>query len=193
MLKCLMDMDGVLTDLVSRMNEFHDLPNPYDNKDCQGIFRLEHAHQRNLGRLVNIWDDLGISFWEGLEWMPDGQAILQLAEDYFGKRNVCILSSPMKASTGGADCIVGKLQWLTNNTPDYDRRYMLGSAKQFCANPEHVLIDDRDSNVNTFRKHGGQAFLVPRLWNSRYAELTGKGVDRNTYAVEELCKYLETL
>ena len=46
------------------------------------------------------------------------------------------------------------------------RQFLIGPSKHLCANPETLLIDDSDKNVDSFRKCGGQAVLVPRPWNS---------------------------
>jgi len=51
--------------------------------------------------------------------------------------------------------------------PQFQRRFLFGPAKAFCASPERVLIDDYDGNVDKFRAAGGHAILVPQSYNSR--------------------------
>jgi hypothetical protein len=46
---------------------------------------------------------------------------------------------------------------------------MLGSQKWLMAKPEHILIDDSDENCTLFRENGGQAVIVPRVWNSLHS------------------------
>jgi len=171
-MKCLMDMDGVLVDMINGMCKRLRVDNPYRNPDNWGIFEMEHACKRNglSVTAADMWHDLPASFWEELDWTPDGREILKRAEDFFGKENVCLLSSPLRASGAGPSSIIGKMRWIVKHLPEYGRRYLFGSQKQFCANANHVLIDDRDSNVDEFARHGGKVFLVPRLWNRGHAD-----------------------
>lgn len=64
--------------------------------------------------------------------------------------------------------MAGKLRWIEEWMPDYSRRYLFGAAKQFCAGPGSVLLDDHSKNTERFVEHGGTAILVPGPWNSNY-------------------------
>jgi hypothetical protein len=44
------------------------------------------------------------------------------------------------------------------------------APKRLLAKPDHVLIDDKDSNVEEFIKDGGRAYMPPQPWNSRHKE-----------------------
>ena len=158
MLKCLLDMDGVLVDCEKGLCKVHNRKSPFPDK-------------KNLGQydMAPLWGMSGEEmfrpcehdFWANLDFMLDAHKILSLVENRFGQENICILSSP----TRNLGCMSGKLAWLQKNLPQYSRRFLFGSQKQFCAHSKTVLIDDRDSNVDSFIAHGGRAFLVARPWN----------------------------
>ena len=164
-MKCLLDLDGVLTDFMSAAHQFHGLPYSYEDYpyplgewDCLPPATANMTPQE-------FWGRLGADFWANLPWMPDGKAILCLLETYFGPENICLLSSP----TGLAESVSGKVRWIQQNMPEYRRRFLIGPTKHFCAHRGVVLIDDADHNVTSFGEYGGLAVLVPRKWN------TGRG------------------
>jgi hypothetical protein len=89
--------------------------------------------------------------------------LLSGAINLVGTENICILTNP-RPEPG---CIPGKLAWIRDYLPPWlHDQYLIGKPKHLCAYPEALLIDDCDKNVNAFRKHGGEAILVPRPWNS---------------------------
>ena len=47
---------------------------------------------------------------------------------------------------------------------------LAGASKARLARPNTILIDDSDANVTAYREACCPAILVPRPWNSRYAE-----------------------
>lgn len=154
MLKCLLDMDGVLVDFVKGAAKVHGFkPEDVDCWDFPAKFGIAKA---------DFWGVLGSDFWAELEWSVDGKAILEAAERTFGKENVCLLSSP--CDTIG--CTDGKVRWIREHMPNYRRRFLLGPAKEFAASPNRWLIDDYEGNIESFTKAGGNAILVPRPWNA---------------------------
>lgn len=162
-MQCLLDLDGVLVDFVGGACRFHGRKNPYvfDPVNTRGQWDV-------VGLLgmdpTEFWQGLDRYFWRSLDWMEDGREILEVVENKFGKENVCLLSLP--CDTVG--CCDGKREWVREHLPDYSRRLLLGSAKEFAASPERVLIDDYPSNVERFGEAGGQSLLVPRPWNVLY-------------------------
>ncbi len=156
-------MDGVLVDFVGGARKFYNLPDVYADPKNYGVWDFISL----LGMdEKEFWKPLGAEFWANLEPTPDCQEILEIVENYFGKENVCLLTSPAPND----ECPTGKMRYIRKNLPDYSRRYLMGPAKEFCANKKHWLIDDRDSNVDSF--HGGQVCLVPRPWNRNHREQT---------------------
>jgi len=104
---------------------------------------------------------LGKDFWQNLPWLPTGRKVLTLVEDYFGRDNVCLFSFPSYNPEGAT----GKILWIRKNLPDYTNRFLLGTLKYFCANPNIVLLDDKEKNVREFKQYGGLAIQVPTLGN----------------------------
>jgi hypothetical protein len=121
--------------------------------------------------LGDFWDGVQgedpDAFWEGLEWMEDGKAILSQAEAWWGAENICLLTSP---SIGTAS---GKLRWIEREMPEYARagRFLIGRAKHFVAHRDSILIDDSDHNCEKFAAEGGTGMLIPRYWNSGHAHI----------------------
>ncbi len=157
-MKCMLDMDGVVADIVNGACKARGVDNPYHGSSKHiGSYFLAEA----IGMTHDEFWNFDFDFWANLEWMCDGKEILEFVESAFGKDNVCLLTSPV--DTPG--CVDGKRAWIAKNMPDYKRRCLIGSAKEFCANPKSVLIDDHSVNTEKFEAAGGHTILVPRVWN----------------------------
>jgi len=163
-MKIFMDVDDVLADFVGGMCRLHDKENPYAeplDTESAGVWEIEKL----LGLTVEeFWTPAGGKFWGGLELMPDGKSILSLAENAVGAENVCLLTTPPLNPESAS----GKIWWIERCLPNYNRRFLIGPPKQFCAHKDAILIDDADHNVDAFVKAGGKAILVPRAWNSAW-------------------------
>ncbi len=108
-------------------------------------------------------------FWAGLSPTPKCFDLVNLAEDHFGRDNVCILTSPIL--TPG--CAEGKLRWLRMHLPRYARKCLIGPCKELCASPQALLVDDSEDNCRKFEAWRGKTVLVPAPWNRAHA-LTGQ-------------------
>lgn len=159
--RLLVDMDGVLTDFVSHICQLHGRDNPYLGDKHLGLFDMDKIWGMSASE---FWSPCGYEFWSTMDWMPDGAATLNHCEQLVGPENVCILTAP--CATAG--CVDGKRDWIANRAPEYKKRVLIGSCKEFLACDNNILIDDRDENVQKFREAGGCAFLVPRPWNSAH-------------------------
>jgi 5'(3')-deoxyribonucleotidase len=154
-MKAILDMDGVLVDFVNGSLRHHGLTlDPYPVGKWNFVLDLDITEKE-------FFQSLGKSFWEHLDWMPDGKEILAMVLRNFRPEDVCLLTSP--CDTEG--CIDGKRAWIAKHMPDFSRRVLFGSAKEFVAGPQRILIDDSDSNCEKFVKAGGNSVLVPRIWN----------------------------
>lgn len=119
-------------------------------------------HPSRVFTEAGFWGAIRREFWASVPPSRELSLVFQCA-DYVGAENVCILSSP----TLDPDCLAGKLEWIQRFLPKrYQRQYLIGPRKHFCARPDALLIDDRDQNVKDFIACGGQAILMPRPWNS---------------------------
>lgn len=186
MQKCLLDMDGVIANWVGATCLDLGVRNPYeyDPDNCNGrwdIFRLlgrTEAEEDAYYASINNYE-----FWRDLEPMPEAHEIVDTLCEYFGRHNVCILSSPGHMEMS----MPGKVMWLRKHFPYFaeNANFMFGKGKHFCAHPDAVLIDDFDKNVEAFREHNGKAFLVPRPWNADYAQ--------EPNLIQTLKNFLETL
>ncbi len=148
---CYLDMDGVLVDFVAGAYRF------FKQEYIPGTAKWDF--QKTMGiDAVTFWNSLDRRFWAALDWMPEGKDLLANLEDRFDE--IVILTSPCK--TDG--CMDGKLDWIKQHIPKYERQYYMGTAKSSAASPRHLLIDDYDVNIEKFAKHG-HTMLVPRSWN----------------------------
>lgn len=163
MLHCMLDLDDVLVDFIGSAHRFHNMPFDLDNYPyTRGMWEiLDDEEVLGMPR-SEWWDALDHNFWECLPWTEDGKEILSLVEEAFGKENVTLLT----ASPIHPDAHSGKYAWILREMNDYRKNYLIGAVKYRCAMPDAVLIDDREKNVEEFIAAGGQAILVPRMWNS---------------------------
>jgi 5'(3')-deoxyribonucleotidase len=110
---------------------------------------------------AKFWDAIdaaGADFWAGLESYPWAQ---KLFHSCVVAGQTILLTTPSNSETSPQ----GKLRWIQNNFGGNFRSYLMGPAKEFCAQPGTVLIDDSESNCKKFREAGGEAILFPRPWN----------------------------
>lgn len=151
------DMDGVIVDFVRGAHKFHGIdgvwPYPRGVWDFVPLTGLSDAE---------FWEPLGFKFWSELHWTSDGHRIWDMVAGH----SPAIITTP----TLHLECPAGKMQWIRNHLPDMYRRTVITAAKEVCAHPNALLIDDNDQNVDKWRACGGVAILVPRIWNSRHAE-----------------------
>lgn len=140
-----LDMDGVLCNFDK---QFKKLSNIQNRKDpCEKI-------QTNVFDFLNSQDE---KFWSEMEWMPDGKQLW----DYVKKLNVCICSTPIDT----VSCKKGKKIWVKNNI-DKPIKIILTQTKEQYAAPSHILIDDREGNINKWVKVGGIGILHTSTKNS---------------------------
>lgn len=151
----LLDMDGVLVDFIKGACEAHKKENPYLNPINHGNYWIDWGMSD-----TEFWQLFDESFWENLDWMPDGQEILSIVENSFGAKNICLVTNPSHCDLAAA----GKIRWIRKNMPNYLDRFLIGSGKYFC---NGFLIDDYDLNIQK-HKYSGSGLLLPRLWNSNF-------------------------
>lgn len=158
-----LDMDGVIADFVSGACKVHGRPNPYDDPKNHGVWEIDSLWgmtAREFWAPCNNNPD----FWDNLEKTEDSDRIVCSVMRKFGEDNVAILTAPSL----DPQCVPGKRRWIKKYFPEFTDRIIYTGAKKFLAGPDRVLIDDRSSNVENFRKAGGKAVLVPRLWNDAH-------------------------
>lgn len=162
-MKVLIDMDGVLADFMGGLCEALGRENPYDDRRNHGKWATN-----DLWGIPEeeMWKPCDRAFWASLKPTAECHAIVEACVDVAGLDNCCILSSPSQ----NEGCVDGKMDWIKRHIPKFSRRFLFGPKKEFCSNPNHMLIDDADHNVRAFRDGGGFGLLLPRPWNARHAE-----------------------
>jgi len=138
--KIFSDMDGVLTDFEGRFQKYSNnmLPQDYERKF-------------GLDKFWELVDAEGVAFWVGMPWLEDGKKYW----DYIKNYNVELLSSPSRSETSR----LGKRLWVRNNIPGTKLTLAYSANKQKYAAPNHILIDDRKSNIDQWISQGGIGIL----------------------------------
>lgn len=159
-MRILLDLDGVLANFVKGMYLAHGISNPYEKPENLGVFEMPEI----LGMSPKqFWEPANNSdFWYGLEHFKDTESLVNLALAY--SDDVGFLTSP----SAHQDSVYGKKRWLRHHYPDLCKRTLFGSAKELCAGPGVVLIDDRDAGIASFAAAGGIGITCPRPWNMMY-------------------------
>ena len=151
------DMDGVLTDFEKRfhqkLNEVG--PDYYPEKDIQKVVKPKDFEAIfGIEEFWNFIDKIvGIGFWVGMDWMPQGKELWNFISPY----KPDLLTSPSRDNGSR----LGKQLWAKNNLNPKPKVIMAYSAdKQRYANENSILIDDKKSNIKEWIASGGIAFRV---------------------------------
>ena len=137
--KIFSDMDGVITDFNNRYKKY------------AGMMPAEYEKKFGKDKFWELADAEGVAFWVGMPWMEDGKKYWDYIKDY----NVELLSSPSRSETSR----LGKRLWVRNNLPGIKLTLAQAYNKQNYAAPNHILIDDRKSNIEQWRDKGGIGIL----------------------------------
>ena len=129
------DMDGVLVDFIKGYLGL-------TGRDITGQYHTDKRFWEPI-------DKAGVNYWVNLEWTPDCKALW----DYIKKYNPELLSSPSIQN----DSRVGKAKWVEKELPGVHLILRSASKKQEFANPNSILIDDRESNIAQWEAAGGIA------------------------------------
>lgn len=165
------DLDGILVDFVGGVHKRLGLPyNPAEYPYVRGKYQmLESIAFKSDGEVTksDVCDACDCScFWENLEWEPNGQRILHAALKTGAKIYIC--TAPMLRPGAWS----GKAKWVQKNLGSKVQGLIVTSApKSLLARSNHLLIDDKDTNVSEFIAEGGFAYLVAQPWNSRHKDV----------------------
>jgi hypothetical protein len=151
------DMDGVLTNFEKRFVDMlqQEGPKYYSKATIAQVTRPKHFEalegQTEFWKFIDQY--VGIEFWSGMEWMPNGKALWSFIEPYGPK----LLTSPSRDNTSR----LGKRLWVKENlVPAPEVIFRFGDAKSDFANENAILIDDKPSNLAAFSAKGGIALEV---------------------------------
>jgi len=137
--KIFLDMDGVLVDFDQQF------------KDITGMYPKEFELNHTIGEFWKAIDKSGVGFWRGMKWMPGGESLYKRASQH----DHALLSSPSRSETSK----IGKRLWRRDKTPNTKLILSLSHLKKNYAAPNHILIDDRESNIQQWRDAGGIGIL----------------------------------
>lgn len=94
-------------------------------------------------------DKSGGDFWANLKWMKDGKTLW----NYIAPFNPEILSSPSSSHTS----VEGKHRWMEEHLPGVKLNLVQSRQKQVMAEPNAILIDDREDICKRWEDVGGIA------------------------------------
>lgn len=168
--RILLDIDDVCNQCTKYALQWVGCPMDYDNflekYPPEYGYNIVDVANASLGYkrfdVPSFWNMIPRTFWSTCPVSDEYGWLFDECVRLVGQDNVCFLTGPTK----DPDCLAGKLEWISRNSPEFmHRQYLIGPRKRFCAHPEALLIDDNDANVDSFRAHGGKAITVPRPWN----------------------------
>ena len=151
--KIYVDMDGVVADFDKRFTDLSGMsPSDYESKNGKNAF----------------WDFIDVkhkvAFWVGIPPMPDAQSLI----DYVSKHNYEMLTAPSIKK----ESLMGKGLWIKNWTnkglfPSKPKvNYRAAKEKHNFAAPNHILIDDKPSTIDSWNAAGGIGILHTSAGNT---------------------------
>lgn len=150
------DLDGVVANLNSHVVGLLKLK---DNKEV--ISKLEETGW--IGSAIGddgFWEAVNktdYNFWESI---PKYDYADKLINELKKHGEVVFLTSPGNIDRNAptaSDAAKGKTLWIKRHFPDH--KYIITRSKYFCANKNHILVDDLPKNIEEFEEHGGNGFL----------------------------------
>lgn len=158
----LLDMDGVLVDFLSgAINVLNkEFNKAYTLEEYVNKFGLWETYDFYGISKKQFWDAIGSedNFWLNLKPIPWYKELYSMLSEI---GDVTILTTPSLDPS----CAMQKLQWLDKYMNIKSDSVLMGSRKYLLAK-NGILIDDYYKNVNDFRSFGGEAILVPSVWNT---------------------------
>lgn len=172
-----LDMDGVLCDFVGSALEVLFQSDVTSERPAvvMKAWREKYLGEWDICKVAgcdaeDMWRAIhqqGASFWSYMLDTPLCLRLMSLSRVIEGSAaaRVMVATSPSRHESSYA----GKFKWLDSRRINAHSHAMLGSQKHLLAAPGRILVDDNDTNCERFRRHGGQAVLVPQVWNSLHA------------------------
>jgi hypothetical protein len=137
--KIFLDMDGVLVNFDEQF------------KKLTGEYPKQYEQTHTSDEFWEAIDSAGVGFWRGMKWMPGGEALYNRA----AKHDHVLLSSPSRSEVSK----IGKRLWRRDKTPNTKLILSRSHLKKNYAAPNHILIDDRENNIQQWKDAGGIGIL----------------------------------
>ena len=151
--KIYVDMDGVVADFDKRFTDLAGMsPSEFESKNGKNAF----------------WDFIDVkhklAFWIGIPPMSDAQSLM----DYVSKHDYEMLTAPSIKK----ESLMGKGLWIRNwakkglfpSKPKVN--YKPAKNKHHFAAPNHILIDDKQSTIDSWNAAGGIGILHTSAGNT---------------------------
>jgi hypothetical protein len=142
------DMDGVLADFEARFEHFAGLsPDEYRKEIAQ-----KYGEKQVDKMFWNLIDkQIGVRFWRGIPWMPQGKQLWEYIKPY----NPSLLSSPSWDESSR----IGKSLWVKDHLPGTKLIFRQAKQKSDFAEPNSILIDDREDTIMSWKAKNGIGIL----------------------------------
>ena len=132
-MKIYCDMDGVLTDFDGAYEQL-------TGEDIRG----QHLSDASFWKPI---DEAGVKFWYEMNWKGDGKELWEHIKQYEPK----LLSAPSRENSSR----VGKRLWVEKHLPGVELILRSAKHKKDLAEPDAILIDDREDNIAGWVERGG--------------------------------------
>lgn len=142
------DLDGVLCDFDSRFEHYTGMnPDEYKNNAI-----LKYGDKKGTEKFWDVIDNqVGMRFWAGMSWMPEGQQLW----DYIKKYNPILLTAPSYEDSSKE----GKTLWVQEHLGDYQIEFKPAKQKYEFSGPNKILIDDRLDTIQSWKSKNGIGIL----------------------------------
>lgn len=134
------DMDGVLCD-------FEKQTKTMTGKTCEELDKVSEEH---------FWSEIkkvGIEFWSHMPKLSDTDKLWSFIKPHGPK----ILSAPARSIEF---CVDGKKSWIKKHLgSNVESIFVRARDKAKYANPNSILIDDLEKNINSWRSNNGIGIL----------------------------------
>jgi hypothetical protein len=149
--KIFCDMDGVLVDFdkgILQLTGGLSFETYVNSKKASG--------NNGIKDIFNLINNNGSIWWATLPWMKDGKELW----NFIKNKKPVILTAGAKKYTGEI-AEKGKKDWVLKNLGGATEVIVTnnGKQKQMYANPNYILIDDLNSNIQEWINKGGIGIL----------------------------------
>ena len=141
--KIFCDLDGVLVGLDKGIKQL-----------TGGLSFKDYTAAHSADDMFNLINNNGSIWWATLPWTDDGKSLWDFIQD----KNTTILTSGATKRAGEL-AGEGKKEWCHKNLGATVPVIVVSKSveKQQYAKPNHILIDDLDSNITQWKNKGGIA------------------------------------
>jgi len=146
----LLDMDGVIVDIISGCKEIFGEPEREDTWNIHEWWGLDND---------TFWKETeNEEFWSNLNgfdrWASFYNQLISMDK-------VILCTTPRLCPHSFS----GKFKWIEKHFGRGFEDFIFTTQKHLLARPGVILIDDFDGNIDNFRLCGGEGILVPRSYN----------------------------